>query len=214
MGADVAIGTILGPVLANLTGNWQTGLAYEAGVTVAALIMAVIVAVGPKPPVADFQSSESENLGDMAKEVKTAILQPATISALICAFGLAWIFQAMGDLTPSYLAIDPPVGLEKGALVAGSIYSVFSFAYMISAVGSQFFTDKVFKGSTRNTILVGFIASAVTVFGGVGGATVGAYCLHATGNYLMGLKKHQRCMHQLKRIVQAVEYNNKFLIGI
>lgn len=245
MGAGVAIGTILGPVLTNLTGNWQTGLSCEAVVTIVALIMAIIVAIGPKAPTVDVQTGEGENLGDIAKEVKTAILQPATISALICAFGLAWIFQAMGDLTPSYLAIDPPVGLGKGALLAGSIYSVFSFAYMIGAVGSQFFTDKVFKGSTKSTILAGFIVSAITVFGlkisgivsvqsmllidlvicglfmsmvqpqvnaflamnypehlvgkvggtiyglsvfgGVGGATVGAYCLHVTGNYLMGL---------------------------
>jgi len=245
MGAGVAIGTIVGPALAQVTGNWQTGLACEAGFTILALIMAIVVAVGPKPPVVDVQASDSEHLGDIAKEVKTAILQPATISALICAFGLAWVFQAMGDLTPSYLAIDPPVGLGKGALLGGTIFSTFSVAYMIGAVSSQFFTDKVCKGSTRTTIFIGFIISAITVFGlkisgivlnqsilivvliisglfmsmiqpqvnaflavnypehlvgkvggtiyglsvfgGVGGATAGAYALHATGGYLMGL---------------------------
>lgn len=245
MGAGVAIGTTLGPALTNATGNWQTGLAWETVVTIVAFIMAIVVAVGPKPPVIESDSSDSENLATIAKEVKTAMLQPATLGALICAFGLAWIFQAFNDLTPSFLAIAPPVGLGKGTLLAGQIFSIVSIAFMVGSISAGFITDRLFKGSIRTTVLVGFIVSAITVyglklfgivsvqtilmidliicgffmsqiqpqvnafiavhypehivgkvggtiyglsvFGGVAGATAGAYAIHATGHYMMSM---------------------------
>lgn len=165
MGAGVAIGTILGPTLTNATGNWQTGLAWESVITILALIMTIVVAFGPKPPVVKSDSSHSENLTAIAKDVKRAMLQPATLGALICSFGLAWAFQAMGDLTPSYLAIAAPVGLGKGGLLAGTVYSAFSVAFMIGSMSAGFITEKIYKGKTKYTIWVAFIMSAITVYG-------------------------------------------------
>lgn len=244
MGAGVAIGTTLGPVLAKAAGSWQKGLAMEGIFTAVALVMVIIVAMGPKPPVVEEITESSDSL-NIAQEVKTAMLQPATFGALICAFGLAWIFQAFNDLTPSFLAIPAPVGLGKGALLAGQMFSIVSIAFMIGSMGGEFITEKIFKGSVRSTVLAGFIVSAVTVyglkitgivssqgllmvdliicglfmsfiqpqvnafvaknypghitgkvggtiyglsvFGGVGGATAGAYFLHSTGRYMMSI---------------------------
>lgn len=243
MGAGVAVGTIIGPALATATGSWQTGLAWESVITMVAVVMAVIIVLGPKPPVVVEETPKSLTVA--AKDFKTAMLQPATLGALICCFGLSWVFQAMGDLTPSYLAIASPVGLGKGALLAGTIFSAFSFAFMIGAMAGGVITLKVFKGKAKYTILIGFIMSAITVyglklseitssqstlvivliicgffmalvqppvyafiavhypehivgkvggtitglsiFGGVAGATAGAYFLHATGRYMMGM---------------------------
>lgn len=246
MGAGVAIGTILGPSLANLTGNWQTGLALEAVITIVALIMAIVVYFGPKPPVVEeISSNKTDVLPTNAQEFKNAMLRVTTLGALICCFTLSWIFQAMGDLTPSYLAIAAPVGLGKGPLLAGQIYSCFSFAFMIGAMCGGLTTQKIFKGKTKYTVALGFFVTAVTVyglklsgivsaqslliivliisgffmaqvqppiyafiateypeqvvgkvggtivglsiFGGVAGATAGAYALHATGRYMMGM---------------------------
>ena len=247
MGAGVAIGTIIGPLLAHATGDWKIGLACEAGISLVALIMVIVVAIGPKPPVVEDISpnNTSHDLAKTAIDFKTAMFQPATLGTLAVCFALSWVFQAMGDLTPSYLAIDPPVGLGKGNLLAGSIYSTFSIAFMVGAVASGFVTTKLFKGKSRNTIIIGFIVSAITIyglnvsaifseqgtlifdliicglfmsmvqppayafiatcypehvtgkvggtivglsiFGGVGGATAGAYFLHATGHYFMGV---------------------------
>lgn len=245
MGAGVAIGTTLGPVLANAAGGWQKGLAWETVITLVAFIMVIIVAVGPKPPVTESNSENSENLSSIAKDVKTAMLQPSTLGALVCAFGLAWIFQAFNDLTPSFLAIAAPVGLGKGTLQAGQMFSIVSIAFMIGSMSAGFITEKLFKGSVRTTVLLGFIVSAITVyglklsgivsaqtilmidliicgffmsqiqpqvnafiavhypehivgkvggtiyglsvFGGVAGATAGAYGIHATGHYMMSM---------------------------
>lgn len=247
MGAGVAVGTTLGPLLAHATGNWMSGLACEAGISIAAFIMVVVVALGPKPPVVDDVSdnNSSHDLAKTARDFKEAMFQPATLGTLAVCFALSWVFQAMGDLTPSYLAVDAPVGLGKGTLAAGSIYSTFSIAFMVGAMASGFMTTKVFKGKSRNTILIGWILSTITVygiivseiysqqgtlivdlvicglfmamvqppayafiatnypehitgkvggticglsiFGGVGGATAGAYALHATGHYTAGV---------------------------
>jgi MFS family permease len=208
--------------------------------------MVIVVAIGPKPPVVEeISSNNSHDLAKTAKDFKTAMFQPATLGTLVVCFALSWVFQAIGDLTPSYLAVDPPVGLGKGALVAGSIYSSFSIAFMFGAMASGFVTNKIFKGRSKNTILIGFIVAAITtyglnvsgiisqqgilifdlvicglfmsmvqppayafiasyypehvvgkvggtivglsIFGGVGGATAGAYALHATGHYTLGV---------------------------
>lgn len=246
MGAGVAIGTIVGPLLANATGSWQSGLAWEAVFSAVALIMTIVVIFGPKPPVVEEISSESSHdLAQTARDFKIAMFQPATLGTLLVCFCLSWVFQAIGDLTPSYLAVDAPVGLGKGPLVAGSMYSSFSIAFMFGAMASGVVTNKIFKGKAKNTILLGFIVAAITtyglnvsgivsqdavlifdliicglfmsmiqppayafiasyypehivgkvggtivglsIFGGVGGATMGAYALHVTGHYTMGV---------------------------
>lgn len=245
MGAGVAIGVILGPLLAQAAGSWQTGLAYESVFTIISFIMVIVVAKGPKPPAVENILVDSGNSTLVAKEFKVAMMQPSTLGALICAFGLSWIFQAFNDLTPSFLAIDPPVGLGKGTVLAGSMFSAVSIAFMIGSMCATVITDKIFKGNAKYTILLGFIVSAVTVFGlnisgivssqgtlmadllicgffmsmiqpqvlafiakvypenitgkvggtifglsvfgGVGGATAGAYGLHLTGYYKLSM---------------------------
>ncbi len=164
MGIGVTVGIVLGPMLAHLTGSWQTGLFWE-GVfsSVIAFILVVIVALGPKPPVTHSVGKE-ENLSEITAEVKLALAQPTTWIAVICNFGLTWIFQAFNDLTPVYLSVDPPVGLGKGAIGSGQMFSLVSFIFMIGAVSGGFITEKLFKGREKPVIMMGYIVSCAAAY--------------------------------------------------
>lgn len=163
MGAGVSIGLIIAPMLTQSTGNWQTAIAWEAVMPVVALVLALVVAFGPKAPVV-HTAADASKLGINPAELKKAISTTAIWSCVAGVFLLSWIFQAVNDLTPSFLAIIPPVGLGMGPVVAGQLFTLVQIAFMVGAVAGGVITEKVFGGRAKPVIMLGFLVTAVASF--------------------------------------------------
>jgi MFS family permease len=161
MGAGVSTGLILTPMLAQTTGNWQTAMAWETILTVVAVVLALVVALGPKPPVM-HATEASTTLGINPAEMKKALMSASMWSCAAGVFLLSWIFQAVNDLTPSFLAIKPPVGLGMGPLGAGQMFTIVQVAFMVGAVSSGVIAERLFAGKARPVVILGFLVTAVT----------------------------------------------------
>jgi len=164
VGVAVSAGSFLGfiifPRIYIATGSWQTALAWLAPISLIGIIFTVILAFGPKPPeVEQAKTDDSEK-----SEFKAALHMPVTWIAIACVVMLAWIYQAFMDLTPNYLGYAPPVGLGKGVVAAGNIFSLVQIIYMAGALLSGIITDKILKGNGRPMLLTGFLMGGIFGF--------------------------------------------------
>jgi MFS family permease len=150
----IAMGLLIVPELFKATGSWESALFWLAPISCIGLIMTVIVAYGPKPPV--FEVNEVKlNKG----ELKTALMQPVTWIAIACVFILSWVYSAFNDIIPGYLALDAPVGLGKG-LEGSQLLVGAQITFMIGSILSGFINDKFLKGNVRPLITTGFLLGA------------------------------------------------------
>ncbi|MBP2649215.1 MAG: hypothetical protein H6Q74_40 [Firmicutes bacterium] len=159
MGLGIAIGFMLAPAVFQASGDWAVTMAWLSLMPLVAVVMAAISLVGPKPPT--FISDEVSADGGSQNDFIQALKLPATWAAIACVTWAGWIFQGINDLVPAYLAIDGPVGLGKGPMVAGQFMTTFSVAFMLGAVLSGFIVEKIFKGQTKPVVFCGFIGTAV-----------------------------------------------------
>jgi MFS family permease len=136
-------------------------MAWEAVFTVIAMVLALVVALGPKPPVT-HSCEASEKLGINPAELKEALMSACMWSCVAGVFLLSWIFQAVNDLTPSFLAIKPPVGLGMGPLGAGQMFTIVQIAFMVGAISSGIISERIFGGRARPVVILGFLVTAVT----------------------------------------------------
>ncbi len=163
MGLGIMIGLNLGPASMAAAGDWAVGLRNLWPLAALGIVMTVIVMVGPK--VAP-QGVTRENLDDTAAAsnlalYKRAILLPLTWIATACVVIASWFNQAFNDMTPGYLALDPPVGLGLGAAGAGSVASLAQIGNIVGCLVVGIIVERVFKGKARPAIMVAFVAMAI-----------------------------------------------------
>ncbi|MBN1626377.1 MAG: MFS transporter [Deltaproteobacteria bacterium] len=165
-GFSVSLGIFLGfrivPQLFTSTGNWQTAFAWLNVGNFAALILTLIVALGPRPPLEKQDTVEAPQTG--GSDFRLALLQIATWAGIACGFLNSWEYQAFNDLIPNYLAIDPPVGIGLGVIGAGNLMSICTIAYMIGSILSGVISEKFFSGRSMPVVILGFLISAVFAF--------------------------------------------------
>lgn len=160
MSLGIGAGLLVVPKLLVSTGDWQHALSSLWPVGVVALIMTLVVAFGPKaaPIIGDADVAATSLEQKVA--FKAAVLSPMFWAAVGCVVVLSWVFQAFNDLTPGFLALNPPVGLGKGA--AGSSLLVAAQAFnVVGALVAGFVTERFFRGRVRPGIVMGFVISAV-----------------------------------------------------
>jgi MFS family permease len=163
-GALVSIGAITSmtfvPFVFQKTGNWQTALAWLNIFFVITLILSIIVAVGPEPPVKEVMRHPELSEFDIKKAYKL----PATWAALSASLWFNWVVGIFRDVLTNYLSVDPPVGVGLGPLKAGSAMSGVNLAFFIAAVSSGVILEKVFRGKARFPVMLGFIIPAFLWF--------------------------------------------------
>ncbi|MBP2654031.1 MAG: rane protein, major facilitator superfamily [Firmicutes bacterium] len=163
MGLGIAIGFMLAPAVFGATGDWAETLAWLSIMPIIALVMALIIAFGPKAPNSEVVVGGAS--ASSANDFMQALKLPATWAAIACVTWAGWIFQGINDLVPAYIAIDAPIGLGKGPMVAGQYMTIFSVAFMVGAVLSGFLVEKVFGGRSRPVVFLGFAGTAVFSIG-------------------------------------------------
>lgn len=166
-GATQSFGGIVGvlgaPALLQATGAWQSAMAIISVLAWAALVILLVTALaGRKYEPAAGQVAGHEGGG--GGSVKEAMSQPLAWLGIFITFLTAWMFQAFTDLTPAYLAIDRPVGVGYGPMMAGQLMIVVFIAGTIGPFLTGFLIDKTFRGSYIPTLVIGFILSAVFSF--------------------------------------------------
>lgn len=159
-GMSVSIGFALGfaiaPSIFQAIESWQNMMAWLSIFGFVGLIMVLIVVFGPKPPVTRPKADP-----DTISDFKLALRQPVTwVGVAIFCCG-SWLLQAFNDLTPAYLAIDPPVGIGFGPVKAGQIMGIYMLAFLIFAGISGFIMNKVFRNNARPVIFIGFLFAAI-----------------------------------------------------
>jgi len=162
MGLGIAISFMVVPGLFESNGNWAVTMAWLSCVGIIALIFTFIVAGGPQAPK---KIDEGEVLmTDSESAFKLALKQPATWAVIGSVILSSWMFQGFNDIVPSYIAIDPPVGLGMGPMTSGSFMSIVQIASMIGAISSGFIVEKLTGGKSKPVAFISFIAFAIFAF--------------------------------------------------
>ncbi|MCL6479426.1 MAG: MFS transporter [Peptococcaceae bacterium] len=165
-GASQAIGFAVGfaviPGSFAKSGNLQGSLALAAIFVGISAIFVLIVLFGPKPPVRDAVKGGEAPVSTGL--FKAALSTPVTWVAIIGGALMSWVYMAFNDLTPGYLAIEPPVGLGYGPVGAGQLMIGAQISFMIGAAASGFLVEKLFRGSARTVMMIATIASAIVVY--------------------------------------------------
>jgi len=163
-GATVAAGAIVSlnfvPFMFRATGSWQAALAWPAVFAIPALILSLIVILGPKPPFEGFESHPDNTDADTGY-LQKAYRIPATWAAVFCSLCFSWVVRIMNDLITNYLAVAPPVGAGLGPGGAGGVMSGVNAVFTLAALMSGFMLEKIFKGRISGMASSGFILSAV-----------------------------------------------------
>jgi len=163
MGLGIMAGLNLGPASMVAAGDWAVGLSNLWPLAVLGIVMTIVCMVGPKvaPESANLANiDDSANASNLAL-YKKAILLPLTWIATACVVIASWFNQAYNDMTPGYLALEPPVGLGLGATGAGSIASLAQIGNIVGCLVVGVIVERVFKGKARAALMVAFAAMAV-----------------------------------------------------
>ena len=164
MGLGIMVGLNLGPMsMAAAGGDWAVGLRNLWPLALVGIIMTVVCMVGPKvaPAGAGMENMDEAALASNTARYKKALLLPLTWIATACVVIASWFNQAFNDMTPGYLALDPPVGLGLGAAGAGSIASLAQIGNIVGCLVVGVIVERVFKGKARPALMVAFAAMAV-----------------------------------------------------
>ncbi|MDD2735433.1 MAG: MFS transporter [Desulfuromonadaceae bacterium] len=148
----LAVGFMAAPAALASTGTWQGALALLSVGCLVALVLVLAMLAGPGPAVAPCTAEEFED-GAFSR----ACRQPVTWLVVAIMFSFAWVYAAFNDLTPGYLAIAPPVGIGLGPQLGGKLMMMVQFAAMTGSVTSGYVIEKVFRGSTRPVIMIGYL---------------------------------------------------------
>jgi MFS family permease len=159
-GASLSFGIILGlnigPVIADMR-NWVTALTILGGLMIIAVILSIIFVFGPESPgsIADQATKE-----DISKDFKKVFGLPAFWMTFISTFALSWVMQGYQDLTPGHIAVESPVGLGLGSIVAGRMMALLVFAFILGSLAAPIIAEKIFRGKYGRAITISFFFTA------------------------------------------------------
>lgn len=167
---------ILGPVLSGIFGpklmlsssTWQNGMLYYSVVFLIATIFVVSVSVSSKyhlPPTMLKELNQDSTQEKLKSDFKKVLYNPAFFLGLCIIAFANWITQAFNDLSPTYLAVDAPIGIGYGAEAAGTFSALTWIGMMFGMFFAGFIIDKVFRGKSVPILLCGFIANFILING-------------------------------------------------
>ncbi len=160
-GTSVSIGAALSllfvPAVFEATGRWQSALAAMALFSVVGLVMSLVLALGRRAPAYHGEPPPGHGTVLGFGELMQVLVQPPVIAAIVCGFAFSWAVRAFNDLIPNYLGTAAPTGLGFGPVRAGKIMSIVQLAFMVGPLIGGVLVDRVFRGSVRAVIMLGFL---------------------------------------------------------
>jgi hypothetical protein len=147
-----------------LFGDWHMALAMSAVPPAVALVFALILYFGPKPPV-QTAALTTEAKETSKKEFKLSLGTSAIYVLFIMAFFEAWYQQAYNDMAPGFYAVAAPIGLGLGPVGAGLKLTWAGYASILGTIAAPFVVDILFKGKPRVPLAIACVIGAVLVLG-------------------------------------------------
>lgn len=163
----ISVGFAASPAVFAVNHSWPKTMAFMAIPSVIFIICTVIMALGPKPPVAIQNIDKLEESHDF----KRAMKDPTIYLCIVYIFLFNWLVQGINDLTPGYFAISSPVGVGFGPTTAGHLMMLFQVMYMIAALISGWLNTKVYKGNYRIQIMLAYLITGLYYFVRFSGVT-------------------------------------------
>lgn len=164
MSTGMILGLILAPQLAHASSSWQNGLVWlSLGNCLAFVVVIFVGQASKKYMVVEVAETGKAEIEAAAPSVGLGqfIFTRAFIVGIICIAGGLWTQNAFNDLTPGYLAIEAPVGIGFGAVLAGKLFAIVLGAGIVGSLLGGILMDKVFGGKARPVVLIGFAMIAV-----------------------------------------------------
>lgn len=158
-----AVGVLGAPAVFIMLRSWQQMAAWLSIPGWAALVLAIITAVSPKPQLPS-QSQSGGALISYATIFKRALSAPITWVGALVAFFVSWCLQSLYNLTPTYFATDKPMGIGFGPMLSGKLMLAVMIAGMFGPLIAGMLSDKVFRGNAKPVLLIGFILTCVFTY--------------------------------------------------
>ncbi len=156
----VLLGVMLAPVAFGATGSWLNSMSRMSIFPAAGLVLSLVMVFGPEAPL--FRDDISaDGLAEAEGAFSRAMKSPATWILIVTIFLSCWFFTGFNDLTPGYIAIEPPTGLGYGPMIAGKLMGIYQLFFMIGSIAVGFIFEKVFRESARVTIGIAYVISGV-----------------------------------------------------
>jgi MFS family permease len=154
-GASLTLGTAIGLIMVpaitqSSGGNWPMAVSSLSIFAAIALVLSIVIALGPRPPAGLHEEKANDH------EFATALKSPTTYVGILCIFMLSWVMQAFNDLTPGYVAIDPPVGLGHGPVAAGQYMTLVQVGFLLGSALSGLVFERLFKRRAKPIIVIAF----------------------------------------------------------
>lgn len=162
----IAVGLVISPIILNANhGNWQATVAWLGVLPALSLVLCIVMAFlkWPTPPQesAAVEGTEKAQVGHLFAK---ALKQPVFYIGFFVMFAFAWVMNAFNDLTPGYIALDPPTGLGFGAMASGLAMMGVQVGMIIGSIASGFALRLIFKNKYKPTLIAAFIIVAIFMF--------------------------------------------------
>ena len=157
----VAIGLVAMPAAVDANhGDWRTAVAWLSVVPLISLLLVIVPLFVKEPPVVQSVAVDPNAKSDFAR----ALREPMFYIGVLGMVAFCWIMNVFNQQTPGYFAVDPPLGLGLGAMVAGRKMLAVQIGMILGGVGSGIAIDKAFKGNVQPALVGGFLIAGVCMF--------------------------------------------------
>jgi MFS family permease len=164
MSIGSAIGVVLFPLIFSAVGTWQTAIAIGSIPAWITLFLAILV-TRRRPPLRVDEASSAQMQSASEKETYGQILrEPTAWFGLLILFFSAWGFYTLYNVVPAYLASPAPIGLGLGSVTAGRLSLLMIAIGALAMVLGGLFYDKVARGGSRSSVLIGFALSGLLTY--------------------------------------------------
>jgi len=155
---------IMGFRLGATQGNWRAALETLTIIPAIVVVLVVIMLITTRKTELPVEERDAALEGHN-KQLFISILKGPMIWLTILAYVFYMLcMNAMTDMTPGYIAIDPPMGLGYGSEMSSFVSMLTSIGNICGAVVTGFLVDKLFKGRVRPLLVAAFIIQAICIF--------------------------------------------------
>ncbi|MDR1292472.1 MAG: MFS transporter [Clostridiales Family XIII bacterium] len=155
---------IMGVRLGQTGGDWRMSMFTISILPAIALVFIIAMIAVMRKIKTDASASDAVKDNLTAKTAFTAVIRAPLFYLLIVAnICMSWGKNGFTDLSPGYIALEPPTGLGYGAEYASYISMLITIGMIIGSFVAGFLIDKVFKSRARPWLLIAFAILAICI---------------------------------------------------
>jgi len=155
---------IMGFRLGATQGDWRAALYTLTIIPAVVVVLLVIMLITTRKVVLPVTEQDAALEGAQKKLFASILKAPAIWITIVAYCCYTLCMNSFTDLSPGYIAIDPPMGLGYGADTASFMSMLTSIGNIVGAILTGLILDKVLKGKVRPILVTAFIVQCICVF--------------------------------------------------